>query len=713
MSLLSSHPKLASILKPLSQLEPSDNRDKDATRKRERRRESAKIIIPECVDPKRRELCLQDPERFLRTYHKKKFRQPFGRVHRKIIQTIHDRALTGGKKAIAAPRSRGKSTIVKGMNVFLTAAELVRFIVPICATTKLASRIYKDYRDEWANNQLLYEDYPEICAPVRELEGAPQRASRQHVDGHLTLINWSATDFLRLPRVPGNANEYLQSLGREWSPYGGVKMTFAGLDAAIRGLNIDDDRPDCIIIDDPETRESAKSIDQIEDRKGIVETDIEGLEGQDKPLAIILITTTQNTFCYSAQVTNPEIMPAWEGERWGWIEQWPTRMDLWEEYIVKRKAAQSAGDRHGLAAVKFYLANKDAMDHGVLMLADNYKEIRMKDGTKVVHSAIQEAFNKIADTSISAFKSEYQNDPEEAGEEFKVKVAPHTVIGCQQDFDRYTVSSDASVTVAGVDVRKQELHYARIASGDSIRNQICDYDVRSHGTTETTVEEAEHLILEGLHRIDDLWNEKPLIDSNGTSRGLDLVLIDKGWVGSWREDGQKKTWASQPVELFCMSKGLRRYLPAKGQPNYRSPAPGDNVIVGDNWHMNRGVGAERSCTEVIWNAEHYHALTEELFSTTDELQKFQLFVATDGVHKGHERLSQHIREGSDDLLELRRRGTSTRKTRFRRDHWWDAIAMALVAKSIEQWFRSNLARKKSNQTAKPLRLAETEELGAR
>lgn len=192
-----------------------------------------------------------------------------------------------------------------------------------------------------------------------------------------------------------------------------------------------------------------------------------------------------------------------------------------------------------------------------------------------------------------------------------------------------------------------------------------------------------------------------------------MVLIDKGWVGSWREDGQKKTWASQPVELFCMSKGLRRYLPAKGQPNYRSPAPGDNVIVGDNWHMNRGVGAERSCTEVIWNAEHYHALTEELFSTTDELQKFQLFVATDGVHKGHERLSQHIREGSDDLLELRRRGTATRKTKFRRDHWWDAIAMALVAKSIEQWFRANLARKKLNQTAKPLRLAETEELGAR
>ena len=692
---------------------PVDERDSDALRKKNKRRESCRIIIPQCVDPKRRELCLQDPERFLRTYHKKKFRQPFGRVHQRIIQTIHDRALTGGKKSIAAPRSRGKSTIVKGMNIFLTAAELVRFIVPICATTKLASRIYKDYRDEWGNNQFLYEDFPEICAPVRELEGAPQRASRQHVNGHLTMINWSATDFLRLPRVPGNANEYLQSLGVDWSPYGGVKMTFAGLDAAIRGLNIDDDRPDCIIIDDPETRESAKSIDQIEDRKGIIETDIEGLEGQDKPLALILITTIQNTYSYSAQVTDPEKMPAWEGERWGWIETWPTRTDLWDEYIIRRKAAQSAGDRHGMAAVEFYLENKEAMNHGVSMLADNYKEIRLKDGTKVVHSAIQEAYNKISDTSMAAFKAEYQNDPDELGEEFKVKIEPHTVIGCQSDFDRFSVTPDVSITVAGVDVRKTELHYARLCSGDSIQNQISDYDVVSHGTSETTVEEAERLILNGLNQLNDFWNENELIDSNGTARNLDLVLIDKGWLGSWREDGQLKSWASQPVEAFCMEKGLRRYLPAKGQPNYKSPAPSDKVIIGDNWHMNRGVGAERSCTEVIWNAEHYHALTEELFACTDEAKRFHLFFATDGVHKGHERLSQHIREGAADLLDLRKTGSATRKQRYRRDHWWDAIAMALVARSIEQWFRLNLVKKKPIQTAKPLRLAESEELGAR
>lgn len=619
------------------------------------------------------------------------------------MQAIHDRALTGGKKAVAAPRSRGKSTIVKGMNIYLTARQLVRFIVPICATTALAGRLYKDYRDEWGTNELLLEDFPEICAPVRELEGAPQRASRQHVNGHLTHINWSTTDFLRLPRVPGDANDYLKSLGLEWSPFGGVKMAFAGLDAAFRGLNIDDDRPDFLIIDDPETRESAKSHQQIEDRTDIIEKDIEGLEGQDKPLAMVMVTTLQNTFCVSASFTDPEKKPAWDGERYGWIEKWPATVEdtndiskhgLWSDYVSMRKAAQAGGDRHGMVAVEFYLANRDEMDAGAELLADNYKKITLKDGRQVVHSALQEAYNKISDTSLAAFKAEYQNDPEEAGEEFAVRIQSHTVVGCEADFDRFSVSDDAEMVVAGIDVRKTELHYLTIASGQSIKNQISDYDVKSHGTSETTVEQAEELIREGLINLNLQWKNNPLIDTQGTARAIDLVLIDKGWAGSWKEDGFKKTWVTQPVEIFCMENGLRRFLPAKGAPDYRIPKLSDDVIIGDNWHINRGEGKTRSCTEVIWNAEHWHALVEELFASEDTSERFHLFVATDGVHKGHERLSQHVREGAADLLDLRRRGSATRKQKYRRDHWWDAAAMALVAKSVEQWFRQNLKRKK-------------------
>ena len=489
---------LAELRSRATQKWSGDERDTDATRKRDKRSESARITISQCVNPTRRERCLKDPELFLKTYLPKKFRQPFGRVHSRIIDTIHDRATTGGKKAVAAPRSRGKSTIVKGMNIFLTAAELVRFIVPICATTKLAGRIYKDYRNEWANNDLLREDFPEICDPVRHLEGAPQRASRQHIDGHLTLINWSSTDFLRLPKVPGDANDYLKSLGKPWSPFGGVKMTFCGLDAAFRGMNIDDDRPDFLIIDDPETRESAKSYDQIDDRIEIIEKDIEGLEGQDRPMAIVMVTTLQNTYCVSAQFTDPQEKSAWEGERYGWIETWPTNANLWDDYVAIRRKSQQIGDRHGMDATVFYLENRAEMDAGVVMLADNFKEIVLKDGRQAVYSAIQEAYNKISDTNLSAFKAEYQNDPDPEEQAEVSKLTPGRVSGQLSRIQQGKPPEDKSFSFVGIDIGKYKSHWVKIHITRDAVAWITDYGIaETHGLTKYSSEQAIELAIIG------------------------------------------------------------------------------------------------------------------------------------------------------------------------------------------------------------------------
>lgn len=506
----------------VSQKLSGDERDDDSARKRERRSKTSQITIPQCVSPSRRLQCLDDPERFLRTYMPKKFRQSFGRVHSRIIQAIHDRALTGGKKAIAAPRSRGKSTIVKGMNIYLTARELVRFIVPICATTKLAGRIYKDYRDEWSNNDLLFADFPEICGPVRNLEGAPQRASRQHVDGHLTLINWSSTDFLRLPRVPGDANDFLKSMRRPWSAFGGVKMTFAGLDAAFRGMNIDDDRPDFLIIDDPETRESAKSFDQIEDRIEIIEKDIEGLEGQDKPMAMVMVTTLQNTYCVSAQFTDPQQKASWEGERYGWIQSWPTRADIWDEYIARRRKAQQANDRHGMDAVEFYLANRDVMHEGVVMLADNFKAITLPDGREAVHSAIQEAYNKIADTNLSAFKAEYQNDPDPEEQAERSQLTPGRVAGQLSRIERGIIPDTKVFSFVGIDIGKYKSHWVKISCTREMVIWITNYGiVETHGLSKHSTEQAIELAL-----IDSL---KQFTDSETFADAQPLlVLVDSG-----------------------------------------------------------------------------------------------------------------------------------------------------------------------------------------
>ena len=97
-------------------------RDKDIQRKRDDRSESARITIPRCVNPVRRARCLADPALFLRTYFPDRYNLEFGKDHLFMIDTIVSRGRNGGKQAIAAPRGRGKSEIVKGLLVYLVCA---------------------------------------------------------------------------------------------------------------------------------------------------------------------------------------------------------------------------------------------------------------------------------------------------------------------------------------------------------------------------------------------------------------------------------------------------------------------------------------------------------------------------------------------------------------------------------------------------------------
>jgi hypothetical protein len=121
-------------------------RDRDLEKKRSLRSEAARIEIPPVKNPKRREQALAEPRKFLLTYFPERYTRKFSRLHEVMIDTIFERAKTGGRQAIAAPRGVGKTELVKGMLVYLILAELVRFPLVIAATSELAGRIYKDFR---------------------------------------------------------------------------------------------------------------------------------------------------------------------------------------------------------------------------------------------------------------------------------------------------------------------------------------------------------------------------------------------------------------------------------------------------------------------------------------------------------------------------------------------------------------------------------------
>lgn len=613
---------------------------------------------------------------------------------------VYDETLRhGGDELILASRGEGKTTYFRLMVLKTVADGTVDFAALINATSDDAKNSKEAIQDIVLNSRSFAELYPEIAVPVKAVGATPQlakgmRASGVRMDngerfeGAQIAFTWSERGLV-MPSVPG-------------SPSGRSIIQFRGADRSIRGLNVYGRRPRIVAMDDLDTPETVsgdpKNAKKVIDR---VDLDIGGLKGQKGAFSRIMLATLPKQACGVAHHYATQGYP-FTVRRFRYLVERPQRWDLWMEYVKIRQRAKKNGDTHAREAHRFYLANKGDMQAGAKVSNPHrFNDTKLPDGSQAQLDALQNYFDEWADKGEFFCRCELDNELIEQPTQIISTVEMGNVSDCEGDWSRRVVDEATNMIVAGIDVRKIELHHAIIASDESRLHRIPEYDVTTHGTSETTVQQAEKAIREGLKRLAKQFEDTPIVDQNGTPRRIDLVLIDKGWMGSWTEDGERKTWVNQPVDLFCQKMGFRRWLPAKGAPNYRSPKPYRSTVIGDNWHINFGTGRNRQSTELIWNAEHWHSLVEELFMTEDDTQRFVLFdskTSRESHHANHDRLAQHICEGAADLAELRRTATRTKKPKYRRDHWWDSIAMALVARSVEFHFREREANRKPRRS---------------
>lgn len=669
----------------------------DAERKREKRAGAKDVPIDRLSQEDRQQRLAweSDDAEWLRAFFPDPpfgFWYEFTPQQRAMIEAIGDAIQHGGDQAIAASRGEGKTAITRRLTLKYVLSGQIKFPVLFNATGSDAVDNLQAIKSDIEENDLLKRYYPEVCDPVRALENTPNRAHYQTVSGERfdngeeffrvsSRFSWCGHE-IYLPNVPG-------------SPSAGAIIATRGLDSAVRGLNKRGRRPDVAIIDDPDTEDTARSDEQAQKLEDRIDRAIAGLGGQQRGIARVMLTTLQNRVCVSYRFTDPTAKPTWKGKRFRFLLKPPDRVDLWERYVqqvqkdlMQRDADGEPTDPFARGAHSLYLDNREAMDAGAVVANPHrFDGADLGDGTRLEVSALQRYYNLVARVGPDAVATEYDNDPPPDESRLETKLTWLMVAGCSGDLDRLQVPPDTRAVVRAVDVRKIELHEAVVCSDPKARYRIADYDVQGHGTTETTVEQAEQLILDGLRRLRDKWATDPLHDEHGTAHNADLVLIDKGWLGNWTEDGEVKTWATQPVETFCIEAGLDTYLPAKGAPNYQEPAPdGHRVIIGDHWHINRGKGRQRICDEVIWDANHWHLLVEELFLLPeDSPDRFTLFAPGDGIWTNHKKLGQHIEAGAKQMREQMARGTRSRKPRFVRDHWWDSLAMCLVGLSILEW----------------------------
>ena len=538
---------------------------------RKKRAEERDIAIDRSKqDLDRRIACGKDPELFCRTYFKDVFYLDFTADQKIMIAAIAERIHFGGYQAIAAERGGGKSTITKIVGgIWAIVYGYIDWLVLVNANGRSAMDTLKDLKHFYEFNDLLRDDFPEICDPIRALDGAPQRAGFQTHDGRRTRINWGSEEIV-MPRIAG-------------SQASGAIITARGVDSAIRGLVRGAKRPRLVIGDDIETRESAGSYTQTASRKETLQKDVIGLAGPGRQLAIVLLCTVINRKCLAWEYTDRKLRPEWQGIRQRWVIQWPADKALWERYLDLRRADKQAGDAYARGAQRFYLENRIAMDAGAQVSnVSRFDAKLLEDGTPLELSSLQSAYNLIGDQGIANFSSEYQNDPPEdegiEGSGLTDTAIQEALSGLDQGF----VPAGTEALTCGIDIGGRVLHWVVVAWTKNFVGRVVDYGVLAvhspisgkitDSDNQSAVEAAiRNALLEFKDRAAEGWTE----ENETAPRPLDLCLVDSGW-----QDKAVYEFIKHAGGKFRASKGF-------GSGNrvlYRPPAKGGkDRLSGNNW----------------------------------------------------------------------------------------------------------------------------------
>ena len=279
--------------------------------------------IPPVKDPKRRESCRRNLEKFLKTYFPEKFGLPFGEAHHTVVSKIEDATLNGGLFALALPRGSGKTTICERAALWAIAFGHRRVVALVGASEDAARASLDEIKMEWETNDRLLEDFPEIAFPIRKLDGINNRANGQMVQGKRTRMTWSDTEAV-FPTVDGSAAS-------------GSVIQVRGLTGRIRGMKAatasgESLRPDLVLIDDPQTDESAASPEQNRKRIAILTGAILGLAGPGKKISGVMPCTVIRKGDMADQILDNSRHPEWQGERRKMMVTFPANKKLWARY---------------------------------------------------------------------------------------------------------------------------------------------------------------------------------------------------------------------------------------------------------------------------------------------------------------------------------------------------------------------------------------------
>ena len=520
------------------------------------------------------------------------FDQPFAPDHKRVIAKIEHAINHGGLFALAMPRGQGKTTILKWATLYCLLTGRRSFVVVIAATAEAAQAIIDFARQQIQESDTLHEHYPHVTTYARKTQGKAIIANQQlRADGKSSGIKWSKKTLV-LPEVIGeNGKGYLSN---------GAILEGHGLTGHIRGQWSDTKsgktlRPDFVLLDDPQSRESAESESQCNMRERIITGDVLGLAGPRKKIAAVMPCTIVRDGDLAGRFLDHDKHPEWSGETCRMVDKWPKEQDgLWAEYTILYRSGIADG-RGPKEANTFYRSNRKAMDAGSKV---SWKE-RVRDGEL---SAIQTAENLLIETG-DQFYAEYQNKP--LRKQFSVYTITPELIQSRADPMRemHTVPESwamgASVTVAATDINHYGLHAAHVAFEREQTAAVIWYgnDDRITVPQNTPEQQRKQIITKMLE--------------NHAGAIVDLRPVPAMWIidGGYEHEMVQRFVQGNPKSRIpgCTTMVARGYSGLYYKP-YKSRIAGKTVIDGGEirahltkWPMGKGIA---------WNSHYWHEISQ-------------------------------------------------------------------------------------------------------
>ena len=396
---------------------------------------------------------------FAETYFPEKFTLAWSPDHRQFIEDLQRGILHGGLKTIAMPRGSGKTTLCQAAACWAMCIGVRRFFVLVGATDGHAQDMLDSIKTMLSSNALLLADFPEVIYPIQRLEGIAQRAQGQTFNAKPTAVEWS-NDKIIMPTIPGSRSS-------------GAILICKGLTAGIRGLKHDlldgtSIRPDFVLIDDPQTEESAKSPGQVKQRDNLIQGGVLGLAGPNQKISAVMTVTVIARDDLADRYLNPQKHPEWHGQRSKMLYGWPIHEDLWLEYDRMRKDAFRS-NQNGDEATAFYAAQREKMDDGVK--PGWFSRFIPSDEI----SAVQHAMNLYFDRGRSIFSAEYQNEPVDAERGDELPLTATDIAAKVNGLPRAVIGLDCDRVTAYIDVQGEVLYWVACAFGQGFTGSVIDY----------------------------------------------------------------------------------------------------------------------------------------------------------------------------------------------------------------------------------------------